>query len=180
MTDEEATAAMVSAARAGDGGAMDRLFRRFAPVVHGLLLARVPRADADDLTQDVFETALQQLPALREDAAFPGWIVSIARREAADAHRRGGPHAEGVEALERVGLRDQTEARLDADRALRAIRALPDAYRETLLLRLVEGLTGPEISERTGLTPGSVRVNLHRGMAMLREALAIDVRGGEA
>lgn len=49
--------------------------------------------------------------------------------------------------------------------------APPEAYRETLLLRLVEGLTGPEIAERTGLTAGSVRVNLHRGMALLRAAL---------
>ena len=54
---------------------------------------------------------------------------------------------------------------------LAAIRRLPEAYRETLVLRLVEGLTGPEIAERTGLQPGSVRVNLHRGMQMLREAL---------
>ena len=180
MEGEEPTASLVAMARGGDAGAMDRLFRRFAPVVHGLLLARVSRADADDLTQDVFETALQQLPALREDAAFPGWIVSIARREAADMHRRGVHPVDGIEALDRVGTQDQTEARLDADRALRAIRMLPDAYGETLLLRLVEGLTGPEISERTGLKPGSVRVNLHRGMAMLREALAIDARGGES
>jgi RNA polymerase sigma-70 factor (ECF subfamily) len=54
---------------------------------------------------------------------------------------------------------------------LAAIRRLPEAYRETLVLRLVEGMTGPEIAGRTGLTPGSVRVNLHRGMQMLREAL---------
>ena len=42
---------------------------------------------------------------------------------------------------------------------------------ETLVLRLVEGMTGPEIAERTGLTAASVRVNLHRGMKMLREQL---------
>lgn len=55
---------------------------------------------------------------------------------------------------------------------LAAIRSLPEAYREPLILRLVEGMTGPEIAERTGLTPGSVRVNLHRGMRQLREKLA--------
>ena len=55
--------------------------------------------------------------------------------------------------------------------ALEAIRALPEAYRETLMLRLVEGLSGPEIATRTGLTPASVRVNLHRGMKLLREKL---------
>ncbi len=54
---------------------------------------------------------------------------------------------------------------------LALIRTLPNAYRETLVLRLVEGLTGPEISERTGMTPGSVRVNLSRGMAQLRPLL---------
>ena len=51
---------------------------------------------------------------------------------------------------------------------LDTIRGLPEAYRETLILRLVEGLTGPEIAGQTGLTPDSVRVNLHRGMKMLR------------
>ena len=46
---------------------------------------------------------------------------------------------------------------------------MPEAYSETLTLRLVEGMTGPEIAARTGLTPASVRVNLHRGMKLLRE-----------
>ena len=57
---------------------------------------------------------------------------------------------------------------------LEAIEALPMAYRETLLMRLVEGMTGPEIAEATGLTPESVRVNLCRGMKLLKERL-----GGE-
>ena len=56
---------------------------------------------------------------------------------------------------------------------LEAIRGLPEAYREPLILRLVEGMTGPEISARVGLTPDSVRVNLHRGMKLLRERLGI-------
>jgi RNA polymerase sigma-70 factor (ECF subfamily) len=58
-----------------------------------------------------------------------------------------------------------------AHEALAAIAALPEAYRETLMLRFVAGLSGPEIAARTGLTHGSVRVNLHRGVAMLRERL---------
>jgi RNA polymerase sigma-70 factor (ECF subfamily) len=54
---------------------------------------------------------------------------------------------------------------------LAEVRRLPEAYRETLVLRFVEGLTGPEIAELTGLTPGSVRVNLHRGVELLRARL---------
>jgi RNA polymerase sigma-70 factor (ECF subfamily) len=62
-----------------------------------------------------------------------------------------------------------------AHEILAAIRSCPEAYKETLVLRLVEGMTGPEIAERTGLTPDSVRVNLHRGMKLLRQKLGIEV-----
>ena len=175
MDAAEPLSSWVGAARAGSRDALDRLYRRFAPVVHGLLLARVSRADADDLTQDVFETAFTRLPELREDAAFPGWIIAIARRAAADAQRRFKPlHDTEPDTLTAPG---NLEDRIEAERALQAIRALPEAYRDTLLLRLVEGLDGPEIAARTGLTTGSVRVNLHRGMALLRTALAEHARG---
>jgi RNA polymerase sigma-70 factor (ECF subfamily) len=63
--------------------------------------------------------------------------------------------------------------RTEALAALAVIRTMPEAYRETLVLRLVEGMTGPEIAARTGLTPASVRVNLHRGMKQLRERLRV-------
>ncbi len=60
---------------------------------------------------------------------------------------------------------------------LAVLRTLPETYREPLMLRLVEGMTGPEIAARMGLTHGSVRVNLHRGMRMLREKLAEKAQG---
>jgi RNA polymerase sigma-70 factor (ECF subfamily) len=60
---------------------------------------------------------------------------------------------------------------------LAVVRALPEPYREPLILRLVEGMTGPEIAARTGLTHGSVRVNLYRGMQLLRGKLAESAKG---
>jgi len=66
------------------------------------------------------------------------------------------------------------DGRAEAERILEAIRELPEAYRETLVLRLVEGMSGPEIAERVGLSPDSVRVNLHRGMKQLREKLGLE------
>jgi RNA polymerase sigma-70 factor (ECF subfamily) len=170
VSEADALPALVDAARRGSGSAHDALYRRFAPVVHGVLLGYVQKADADDLTQDVFETALQRLGQLREAAAFPGWLLGIARRAALDAKRRRPPLT-GIR-IEAADGNATHEERLDAERSLAAIRALPQAYRETLMLRLVEGLSGPEIAQRTGLSPGSVRVNLHRGMALLRAALS--------
>jgi len=58
---------------------------------------------------------------------------------------------------------------------LDVILRMPVAYKETLVLRLIEGMTGPEIAEQTGMTPESVRVNLHRGMKLLRKELGIEV-----
>ena len=67
------------------------------------------------------------------------------------------------------GASPDTQA--EAAEALAIIRTLPEAYRETLLLRLVEGCSGREIASLCGLTEDSVRVNLHRGFKMLRERL---------
>ncbi len=122
----------------------------------------------DDVTQNVFITAFTKLDALREPAAFAGWIARTARNAAEDHRRRMSDTVE-LDAGYATPATQSEDA--EASRALEAIRALPEAYRETLMLRLVEGMSGPEISARTGLTPGSVRVNLHRGMQMLRGAL---------
>jgi len=159
-------ARLVAAAREGDRRAFGQLYERFAPMVHGLLLSRVPRADVDDLVQDAFLQAMRRLGSLRNAEAFGPWLAAIARNRARDHWRRG----EDAEPLpDEVPGPSHPEG--EAMTVLAAIRRLPEAYRETLVLRLVEGMTGPEIAERTGLTPGSVRVNLHRGMSMLRDAL---------
>ncbi len=161
---------LVHAARDGDRQAFGRLYDRYARMVHGILLARVPRTEVDDLVHDVFLLALRRLRALREPAAFGAWLAMIARNRATDYHRRS---AETVELPDDAAGDAPEKQGPDAEAlaALAAIRSLTEAYRETLTLRLVEGMTGPEIAARTGLTPGSVRVNLHRGMQQLRERL---------
>ena len=159
---------LARAAQQGDESAFGELYERYARRIHGLLLARVPRVDVDDLVQDVFLTAWNRLAALKEPAAFGGWLTTIARNRAVDFHRHA---TAAVELPADLAAHDNTAERADAARLLGFIRALPEAYRETLVLRLVEGMTGPEIADRTGLTPASVRVNLHRGMKLLREKL---------
>ena len=161
-------ARLVRGAQGGDRTAFAELYQRFTRMVHGIVLARVSRTDVDDLVQDIFVTALERLGDLREPAAFGGWLASIARHRAVDHGRR----LPMTESLMNDPPSPKQSDRLEALAILDAIRSLPEAYNETLVLRLVEGLTGPEIADRTGLTPASVRVNLHRGMKLLREKLA--------
>ena len=172
---EATVAELVSAAHGGNRAAFASLYERFHRVVHAIALARIPACDAGDVVQDVFADAWSKLPRLRDPAAFPGWILAIARNRAIDAARRQRPV--GVAA----DLAVDPPPRIEAAAALRAIRELPDTYRETLVMRLVEGLTGPEIAEHTGMTPESVRVHLHRGMKLLRERLGDErIAGGGA
>lgn len=157
---------LVGAVLEGDRESFARLYELYARLVHGILLARVPRAEVDDLVQDIFLHAFKKLHTLRDAAAFGPWIAMIARNRAVDFHRRS---KETVEINDDLRGSDTHDSK--AQEILELIRSLPEAYRETLVLRLVEGMTGPEIAARTGLTAASVRVNLHRGMKLLREQL---------
>jgi RNA polymerase sigma-70 factor (ECF subfamily) len=160
---------LVKAARDGNREAFGRLYNLYSRMVHGILLARVPRDEVDDLVQDVFLTAMRQLRHLRDINAFGGWLATIARNRARDYHRRSRDLVELPQ-----DLSQQASPEAEAIAVLAVIRTLPEAYRETLVLRLVEGMTGDEIAARAALTPASVRVNLHRGMKMLREKLGIE------
>lgn len=167
--------ALVRAARDGDRSAFGLLYHRYARMVHGILLCRVPPRDVDDLVQEVFLLALRQVHSLRDVSRFGAWLGTITRNRANDYYRKSSPAERGAEPVEE----EQTETRAtdhvveqEAAMTLAVLRTLPETYREPLTLRLVEGMTGPEIAARMGLTHGSVRVNLHRGMRMLREKLA--------
>ncbi|MDQ5845885.1 MAG: sigma-70 family RNA polymerase sigma factor [Acidobacteriota bacterium] len=159
-------AQLVRAVLDGDRDVYGRLYSLYAPLVHGILLARMPRSEVEDMVQEIFLHALRKLHTLRDANSFGPWVAMIARNRAMDFHRKTRATEEVTEELQGV---DSGESR--AAEILEIIRTLPDAYRETLVLRLVEGMTGPEIAMRTGLTSASVRVNLHRGMKLLRAKL---------
>jgi len=165
---------LVRAAQRGDRSAYGALYRRYARMVHGILLARVPRPAAEDLLQDVFLQAMPRLDSLRDVAKFGGWLAVIARNRANDYYRQAQPTEELTANSEESRVDGSKRAGAGVDDGiflLEAVRSLPEAYREPLILRFVEGMTGPEIAERMGLKHGSVRVNLYRGMQMLRERL---------
>lgn len=166
----------VRAVQAGDLSAFAPLYAAYWSMVHGIVLARAQTAEVADVVQDVFVGALQRIAELRDPSAFGGWLATMARRASIDARRRRRtttPVADDA----KIGVPPPL---LEALAVLQAIRELPEAYRETLVLRLVEGMTGPEIAMRTGMTAGSVRVNLHRGMKLLRARLGADEGGRDA
>ncbi len=162
---EGPAAEIVERARNGDRLAFNALYEQFAPVVHAVIISGVPSSEVDDVMQDVFLAAWRGIGKLRQAEHVGAWLATIARNRLRKLWRQkrhqwqelptelAAPQAGGGEEI------------------LAVLRGLPESYRETLAMRFVEGMTGPEISEATGMTPGSVRVNLFRGMKMLREKL---------
>lgn len=164
---------MVEAARRGDRAAWGWLYRRYARLVHGVLVSRVAPHEAEDLVQDVFAKAMRTIGSVRESSCVGAWLAAVARNRAVDFQRQR-KRRPSIALTDAIEPSQRQALSLEAAEVLAAIQNLPEAYRETLAMRLVEGLTGPEIAQRLGMTHGSVRVNLHRGMAMLRQSLGME------
>lgn len=171
------------AAARGDRAALARLYERHAGMVHAIALVRVDRAEAEDVTHDVFLRAMKSIGTLKDGEAVGPWLAHIARNAAIDHARsrsrwrwflKTAPRPEPLQAS------TANDAIPSGDEVLHAIRSLPEAYHETLVLRLVEQMTGPQIAAALGMTHGSVRVNLHRGMELLRTQLETLKKGDGA
>ncbi len=147
---------------------METIYFKYLGLVHAVLLVRVGRAETEDLAHDVFLRAFRALPALQEGRALGAWLAQIARHAALDHLRRRRPWG-----WLRLGtVRARNPAGLGGEEILAALGELPEAYHEPLAMRLVCGMSGPQIAAALGMTPGSVRVNLCRGMELLRGKLS--------
>jgi Sigma-70 region 2 len=125
--------ALVRAAQQGDRAAFGALYLRYARMVHGILLCRVPRFAVEDLVQDVFLQALPRLALLRDISRFPGWLAAIARNRAMDFHRQSHPHDEFNEESPEADSnphppnRHTPHTNMEAQAVLNAILSLPIA-----------------------------------------------------
>ncbi len=173
ITDTESTS-LARRAREGDRSAFHELYDRYASMIHAVLIARVAPADAEDLVQEVFLAAWRKLGSLRDESRVGAWLATIAKNRAKRAHARAPRPAEPLPDEEHaprqpIAVGDSVEA---SRAALDCLQSLPEIYREPLAMRLVEGMSGPEIARALERTPETLRVQLTRGMKLLRERLA--------
>ncbi len=176
--EHDADHADVRSAQRGDPAAMGRIYQRHARMVRAVLLAYVGPDEADDLVQEVFVRALGGIAGLREQASIGAWLAGCARNEARGwkraIRRRWSLLLSLGRESDRHGEHPAAGAQeLDADDVLAAIRRLPEEYREVLILRLVEQLTGPQIAAWSGRSHAAVRVCLSRGMRILKQELGL-------
>jgi RNA polymerase sigma-70 factor (ECF subfamily) len=147
---------------------LEQLYRDLAPALLGYFRRRPAlAAAAEDLLHDTFVRALRQRARLAASVSARAYLFGIARHVGADALRRWRPTEELSEtAAEPAAEKDERLAALR-----RAIAALPEPQRETLLLRLQQELSYEEIAEVLAIPVGTVRSRLHGAVQRLHEIL---------
>lgn len=160
----------------GDMAAFERLYRRHAGRVHGVIVRMVGGngARAEDLTQEAFVRAWQALPKFRFESAIATWLHRLAVNTALMElrSRRSGPRFDDDDAaLEHVAVADSAQAGAQRIELERAIAGLSPRARAVLVLHDIEGWKHQEIATELGMAVGSSKAQLHRARALLRAKL---------
>jgi RNA polymerase sigma-70 factor (ECF subfamily) len=167
---------LVERARAGDREAFEDLYHRHIGRVYALCLRMAGNAsEAEELAQEALVRAWRKLGSFKGSAAFGSWLHRLTVNVVLGSWRRSGrrrqrivPMAEGLEGVD-PGHEIRPRERVDLERA---IRELPKGARTIFVLHDIEGLTHPDIAERTGLAVGTCKAQLHRARRLLRERLS--------
>jgi len=173
MNDLEAN--LVRSAQRGDRAAFEELVRRTSRLVFArLYLETGDTHQAEDLLQETLLTAFRNLDQLTEPDKFRAWLLRIAQNQAIDSARRKLRQKQHLALMrpESVSMSDEDAEREELRKQVLAVlRTLPEEYRLPLTLRYLAGADYETIQMQMGLTNGSLRGLLHRGMKMLRAEL---------
>jgi RNA polymerase sigma-70 factor (ECF subfamily) len=167
----------VARAAAGDRRAFERLYRAHVNRVFAVCARMVAdRAQAEELTQDVFVRAWSKLSLYRGESAFTTWLHRLAVNVVLNARKTDGRNRSrfGSEAGEVDELPHARASSWTPGMALdleAAIAGLPRGARQVFVLHDVEGYKHEEIAEMLGITAGGSKAQLHRARLLLREAL---------
>ena len=167
--------AFVKRALADDRSAQRELVRRYqGPIFAYIYRWMRNRADAEDLTQDVFIKMFRALSTYSRKSSFRAWLYRIARNRVIDFIRRKKPAAINIDKVVIAGEGSpvKTYSRAATTETIEdTIAELPPIYSEVLLLRHRDELTYEEIVDAAGLVLGTVKARLQRGRALLRKKL---------
>lgn len=180
----DSDAALVRRARDGDFDAFELLFERHRTLVYRFAYQMVPRRDdAEDIVQEAFVRAYQNLDRYRDEAKFTTWLLRIVTNLCTDqarmTQRRTAleqQEAKGALDWMTIGSTEDPVQNLEEDRrkvALRkALQALPNHHRSVIILRDIEEREYTEIAQILGCTVGGAKLRVLRARRALKDRIA--------
>jgi RNA polymerase sigma factor (sigma-70 family) len=175
---------LVAAVRRGDDRAFEVLYARYQRRIHAYVFGMVKdHGRAEDVTQEVFVSALRRMRETEQPLAFKPWLYQIAKNGCIDAFRRS-KRAEEVsyDADDALAPADHSKlvgagpspdaavaAKQDLDNLCGAFGGLSETHHEILVLRELEGLSYQEIGTRMGMSRPGVESTLFRARRRLTE-----------
>ena len=178
MRDDPAVTALITRAAEGDQSAWDEIVERYAPLVWSICRRyRLDRADADDVAQNVWLRLVEQLSALREPAALPGWLATTTQREClrvlrvnSQADRRNERLAdEMMTAAQSVEIEEEIiAAEWNRVLSLAFDELLPPCRQLLSMLMQEPPVPYAEISRRLGIPVGGIGPSRARCLAKMR------------
>jgi RNA polymerase sigma-70 factor (ECF subfamily) len=193
LTLQSDEAALIEELRSGSEEAFAGLIAHFHQPIYSLLARTVQdRADAADLTQEVFVKVFRGMGNFHGESSLRTWIYRIALREASNQRRWWMRHKQQEIAIEQEliegesgtpvclkemlvdpaespyenAVHEETRARVEA-----ALNRVPEPFRTTVILRDIEGFVYDEVAEIQGVNLGTVKSRLVRGRALLKAVL---------
>lgn len=164
-------------ALAGDQRCFTELVRRYDDRLRGLAFKMLgDRHRMDDAMQEAYLRAYRSLHRFRRDAELGSWLYRIVHNVCIDELRRAGRRPPPVDTSEPMwdgpgGGTGPEQAVVTADRATRALAALPEDQRATVLLVDGEGFDNVTAARILEVAPGTVASRLSRGRAAMRRVL---------
>jgi RNA polymerase sigma-70 factor (ECF subfamily) len=176
VTLESEVSILAAAAQRGDRAALDRLLSLHVRIAHTVALGNVRSwADAADVVQTAFLTAIEKLEECRDPRRFSGWLLQIVRHAGLDSlratARANARHGELDEVTVQSPASDQLSRSETRHALLQALGALPERQRQVVLLHDLEGWKHAEIGEFLGISEVMSRQELFVGRRDLRAAL---------
>jgi RNA polymerase sigma-70 factor, ECF subfamily len=176
-SDAASDAILVQAAKDGSLDAFNILYERYLPMVYNRVRFTVPEADVEDVTQEIFIGVIRSLKSFKGDARFSTWLRTLVNRRVADYYRSRNPSETELETdiseadavLTGLHVSANTSAIDDQIMLRRAMSELPEAYKDILLLRFVEGLQFNEIAVERRQSLEATKSLFRRAVAALRK-----------
>ncbi len=178
-SDQPTDNALIRMAKTGSLEAFSSLYERYLPMVYSRVRYTVPESDVEDVTQEIFIAMMKSLRSFKGNAQFSTWLRTLVNRRVADYYRkRNSAQMElAVDVSEAdpslPGLSVGSSTGLSDDRIMlrRALRELPEAYQEVLMLRFVEGMQFREIARERGQSLEATKSLFRRSIAALRKQI---------